>query len=142
MNEKPENQKRPRTIYALRCKANGKVYIGKTGDVRSRIQAHFHEIANAIKWQKEHPGYKFGKGWYGYVYDALKYGKEGFEVWIMEENLSPKEAIEREEYYIRLYKSKDPDYGYNRIGAKRPVPQNPDARYGLPPNLAKGEEET
>lgn len=140
MNEKPENQKRPRTIYALRCKANGKVYIGKTGDVKSRIQAHFLEISHTIKWQRDHPECKFEIGWYGYARDALKYGKEGFEVWILEENISPEEATDREAYYIDLYKSKDPKYGYNKCGAKRPVQQNPDAQYGLPPNLAKGEE--
>lgn len=139
MNERPENQKRPRTIYALRCKANGKVYIGKTGDVKSRILAHFQEFNRVAKWQKEHPGYRFGTGWYGYTYDALKYGKEGFEVWILEENLSPVEAADREAYYIGLYKSEDPDYGYNKSSAKHPRLSG--VRYGLPPNLAKREKE-
>ena len=140
MNEKPENQKRPRTIYALRCKANGKVYIGKTGDVRQRILAHFQEFNRVAKWQKDQPDYKFGNGWYGYTYDAIKYGKEGFEVWILEENLRPEEAEDREAYYIGLYKSADPNYGYNKSNAKRPI--QAEVQYGLPPNLARKEEET
>ena len=140
MNERPENRNRPQTIYALRCKANGKVYIGKTGDALNRIAAHFQEINRVIKYQKEHPGHQFGVGWYGYTYDALEYGKEGFEVWILEENLSPTEAEDREAYYIRLYKDTEPAYGYNKSNAQRPRPIA--VHNGLPPNLAKGEKET
>lgn len=135
MNEKAENRNRPRTIYALRCKANGKVYIGQTGDVWRRVQAHFQEIGRVNRWIKDHPNQGFGIGWYSYSDDAVKYGKDGFEIWILEENIPPEKAADREAHFINLYSSDDPDYGYNKTKAKHP--RIIEAKYGLPPNPSK-----
>lgn len=42
-----------------------------------------------------------------------KYGWDNFKHEILEENLSLKEAYEKEQYYIQLYNTYDKDFGYN-----------------------------
>lgn len=31
-------------VYALRCKNNGRLYIGRTSNIENRIQVHFQEL--------------------------------------------------------------------------------------------------
>ena len=51
----------------------------------------------------------------------LKYGFETFTVEILEDNLDYLTALEREKYYIKLYDTTNPEFGYNiSIGGDAP----------------------
>lgn len=86
-------------IYMHKNKINGKVYIGQTYTPL--------EI-------------RFGKGGWKYhgcklFWNAIqKYGWSNFECIILEEFVANADyANEREKYYITLYNSMNPNYGYN-----------------------------
>lgn len=62
---------------------------------------------------------RFGKDGNGYRSSIMrseisKYGWDNIKHKILETNLSYEEAIEKEQYYIKKYKSNNPKYGYNR----------------------------
>ena len=84
------------TVYMHKNKINNKVYIGIT------------KTKPKYRWQN-------GKGYNNQVfYKAIqKYGWDNFEHIILENNLFQKEAEEKEIYYIKKYKSYNPNYGYN-----------------------------
>lgn len=84
-------------IYLHKNKLNNKVYIGQT-------------------CQKPEYRWNNGEGYKNcsYFYKAIqKYGWENFEHIILEQNLTITEANKKEEYYIKLYNSIDPQNGYN-----------------------------
>lgn len=59
-------------VYLLRCKANGKVYIGQTTNLKRRLYYHFNE----------HTG-KFNNN---PIYEAItEYGRDGFDVEVLVE---------------------------------------------------------
>lgn len=89
-------------IYKLTCINNGKVYIGKTANFNRRLKDHKnckrrHYLQNAI----------------------TKHGWEAFRVEILEtfldfdKNKDNNVLLEREAYYIQLFKSSERDKGYN-----------------------------
>ena len=84
-------------IYMHKNKINGKIYIGQT-------------------CQKPEYRWNNGKNYINcsYFYKAIqKYGWDNFEHIILEENLTLEQANEKEEYYIKLYNSINPEKGYN-----------------------------
>ncbi len=88
-------------IYKHTNKIDKKVYIGQT-------------MQNPPE-KRQHPSnYKNNT----YFYNAIqKYGQENFEHEIIENNLSLKEANEKEAYQIKYYDSTNHDKGYNiRLG--------------------------
>ena len=90
-------------VYMHKCKNNGKVYIGMTNNLQRRWRCQGIEY-------KPHRG----KTYTWAFWNALqKYGWDGFEHLILEENLSESECQERERYYIAFYKSRERDFGYN-----------------------------
>ena len=95
------------TIYAIRCCENGRLYIGKTTNLDCRIQTHFSNLKNGKHSSKL------------MMEDFKKYGKDAFEVYILEENV-PYEQRKKEYEYMRKYNSFDEKYGYNR-GDKRNI---------------------
>ena len=88
-------------IYKYTNKENKKIYIGLTKNT-----------------PKERAHTDFGNGYQSctHFYRAiLKAGglSKGFDLEILKENLSQKEANYWEDYYIKLYDTKNPDKGYN-----------------------------
>lgn len=79
---------------------NGKIYIGKSNDIETRIKAHFSE--NEHNRTPHKPLYKAMK----------KYGQENFSIIVLEE-CSPELLNEREKYWIKEYNSTNNDIGYN-----------------------------
>ena len=84
-------------IYKHVNKKNGKIYIGQTKNPKER-------------WNRQGENYKGCT----YFYSAIqKYGWNNFEHIIIEENISANEVDKKEEYYINLYDSRNPEKGYN-----------------------------
>ena len=78
------------TVYRIMCLANGKNYIGITGDLAHRLVIHFNDKRN----QKEQT--LFARA-------IRKYGKDNFQVFVLEEVDTWKFACQRERHYIQLY---------------------------------------
>lgn len=90
-------------IYKITNKINGKVYIGLTTvGIKKRICSYKSNVkAKRTKGQ--------------WILSAMiKYGFENFQFDILEVVQNKNELRQREIYYIALFKSMDPDIGYNR----------------------------
>lgn len=88
------------TIYALRCINNSRLYIGRTSNLENRIQVHFQELKSGRHTNKL------------MLKDFEKYGRDNFEVYILEENV-PYEQRTKEYEYMRKYNTFEEKYGYN-----------------------------
>lgn len=89
------------TIYIHTNKIDGKVYIGQTS-----------QTDLTRRWCGGH-GYKHCD----YFQNAIKkYGWNGFNHEILETGLTQEQANEQEVYYISLYNSANPKFGYNIKG--------------------------
>ncbi|MBQ7171919.1 MAG: GIY-YIG nuclease family protein [Clostridia bacterium] len=86
-------------IYKITNIINGKVYVGQTNNLEKRTYKHFYLAQNGCK---------------RHLYNAMRYyGLENFEISIIEE-CSSDEASDREQYWIKEYKSTNKKYGYNK----------------------------
>ena len=87
-------------IYLIRNKKDGKVYIGKSLDIKNRWNSHRSKLKRNV-----HGNRLLQKAY-------NEYGKENFEykaVEYCEEN----ELDEKEIYWIKIFKATDRKYGYN-----------------------------
>lgn len=92
------------SIYAIRCKTTGKVYVGRSQDPLERMKQHLQHL-------------KRGDNHYGaasFKEDFDKYGVDDFECYILETGVAPTKFREREAFWISEYKATDPRYGYNK----------------------------
>lgn len=88
-------------VYAIRNLINGKIYIGSTiNSFNKRWQCHKKRLRKG-----NHHNEHLQASW-------NKYGEENFSFDIIEIT-SPTLCREREGFYIDLYKTLDPKYGYN-----------------------------
>ena len=95
-----ENSKK-QGVYAIRNTLNGKVYIGSTiTPFYKRWQCHKKRLRRGVHHSKH-----LQSSW-------DKYGEDNFQFEIIEVT-SPEKCREREGFYIALYKSLNPEYGYN-----------------------------
>ena len=84
-------------IYAIQNCVNGKIYIGQSIDIERR-------------WQQEKKMKKLNE----HLLRAMKkYSVERFSFYIIEECIKEK-LNEREAFYIKLYHSLNPEFGYNK----------------------------
>jgi group I intron endonuclease len=85
------------SIYMIRNKVNGKVYIGQTvRNISRRFSEHMKKPIN------------------NHLNNAYnKYGKENFEFIVLETCDTLEELNKKEKYYIELYDSMNRDKGYN-----------------------------
>lgn len=109
------------SIYAVRNKRNGKMYIGMSSDIESRIRAHFVDLRR-------------GGGCCQAMREDAKNGSiTDWEFYCLESKLTKQEARERESYYIAYYETRNPAKGYNqKHPAAIPVI---DIRQEMPPAL-------
>lgn len=96
-------------IYAIKNLTNNKLYIGMSISFRQRKHSHIKNL----KANKHHSTY-LQNAW-------NKYGCENFEFIILDTNVSTSNISAKEKYYIDLYKSLNPEYGYNM--------QNPSGKF-------------
>lgn len=109
----------PSTIYAIRCKENGKLYIGRTYDLIRRTHEHFSELRRNAKKKTMYPGKRTLSN---FQLDYNQYGEEAFEVYILEENVPPEKCKSREAFWISQYDTTNPKRGYNKFTeAEKPV---------------------
>ena len=121
------------SIYAIRNKANGRVYIGKTKDIRERVLQHWAEKTHIANIYKQN---QLTRELTLYEKDYLEAGKDGFEVYCLEENVPQDIGREREAYWIAEYDATNPKYGYNKRSERK---LSVNCIVGLPPNVSKGE---
>lgn len=115
------------SIYAIRCKTTGRLYIGRTCKIDERIQTHFSELKN-----KKHSSKIM-------IEDFEKYGKEDFEIYILEDKV-PYSDRYKEYEYMRIYNSFDEKYGYNRGDRNKKNKKKINYIYKMPPNLSNSQE--
>lgn len=91
------------TVYALRCNANGKMYIGSTAGLDSRLHEHMAALSN-----NKHPNKSMQE-------DYNKYSGD-FSVAVLADYLPSDKVIRKiEALYMTIYKTRNPDKGYNNF---------------------------
>ncbi len=92
-------------IYAIKNMINNKMYVGSSKNIHRRMLHHRYELENGF----HHCDY--------FQNSFDKYGIDNFKLEILEKiDLSvfnEDYLYEREKYYIKLYKSNNPNFGYN-----------------------------
>lgn len=87
-------------IYSIKNKANDKIYIGQSVEIKKRKRAHFNYLKN-----NKHPN--------KYLQNSFnKYGKNNFDFEILTE-CKPEELDDLEVMYIKRFNSIDLKNGYN-----------------------------
>lgn len=88
-------------VYCIANSINGKVYVGSASkSIKSRWCLHVSELRRG-----RHHSPHLQAAW-------NKYGEEAFELTTLEE--CPAEVcVEREQYYLDLFRAADTNYGYN-----------------------------
>lgn len=114
------------TIYALRCKSNGKLYIGRTTKLDERIKIHFQELKSGRHTNKL------------LLEDYKKYGRDNFEVYVLEKDIPYSERYKEYEY-MRSYNTFDKKYGYNNGDRRKKKENKIDYIFSLPPKSYKEE---
>jgi len=85
-------------IYKILNKTNGKVYVGQSVDIKERRDAHFEALRS-------------GRHYNSYLQKSFnKHGEKNFHFEVIEET---DDLDEREIYWISIFKSNDPKFGYN-----------------------------
>ena len=110
------------SIYAIRCKHTGKVYIGRSQNPVARMRQHFMNLQSG-------GGRACGSD--DFREDYIKYKADGFELYILEEGVMPCRFREREAFWINEYKATDPRFGYNKDSMDSDVVIS--VHMGLPP---------
>ena len=100
-------------VYKITNTINGKCYIGQTQHTFNRRYER-----NGIGAERVLACYEFSKdrgdSYNIHLYSSMKkYGVENFTVEILEQCKTVAKLNSREKYYIKLYNSADPDFGYN-----------------------------
>ena len=102
---------KPNTIYAIRCVATNKLYVGRTSNLDQRINAHLNELKKGYKGNMRNPSFQ---------QDFDQYGQDAFKVYILERDVPPDMAEMREAYWIAEYRATNPMYGYNQRSGDPP----------------------
>jgi group I intron endonuclease len=88
-------------IYCIKNLTNRKIYVGKSINIKERIIIHFSMLRNV-----RHYNIFLQEDW-------IIFGESSFSYYILEECES-ENLDERERFYIKKLKSKNPKFGYNQ----------------------------
>lgn len=97
-------------IYAIRCKENGRMYIGCTTNLKKRISKHYSQLKSKSKTKVSDGNVGLSE----FQLDFEKYGEDAFEVYLIKDGVSDDCKRVEEGRYIDKYKTTDPRYGYNK----------------------------
>lgn len=101
-------------IYKITNNINGKCYIGQSQHTFNRRYERKGFGAERVLACYEFSKQK-GEHYNIHLYRSMKkYGVENFTVEILEQCKTVAKLNSREKYYIKLYNSADPDFGYNQ----------------------------
>lgn len=117
------------TIYALRCKETGRIYIGRSYRFKERVKEHFQELRRCKKDRIQRDGRRITTDFQD---DYNKYGESSFEAYILEEEVPPERCQEREAYWIGFYETTNPNKGYNVRDERLRDPEI-EIKWGIPP---------
>lgn len=96
-------------IYCIRNIINNKRYIGSSKNLITRFRNHKNQLPR-------------GKSHSAHLQSAYtKYGGENFEFSVLESGIKEEEIIERENYWINVYKTLDREFGYNSLSSDRHI---------------------
>jgi group I intron endonuclease len=87
-------------IYKIQCKIDNKVYIGYSSNITKRFVLHKYKLNKSM-----HENSYLQNAW-------QKHGQDNFSFIILEECLLD-QCIDREDYYVKEYKSYHRRFGYN-----------------------------
>lgn len=87
-------------IYVIRNKSNGKIYIGSSKNIRSRVNSHYSALRRGAHCNRHLQG----------AWD--QYGENNFEDKILERCETDK-LLEREQHWIKVLNVTDQSIGYN-----------------------------
>lgn len=95
-------------IYRIQNKINGKIYIGKSVDIKRRWSSHITDSnVDDERWNSNYRGVKTP------IHAAIrKYGKENFVFEILEE-CNKEELNDKEKYWIKTLNATNKENGYN-----------------------------
>lgn len=96
MTYNPYDYSKKSGIYCFVCKVNDKKYVGQSVNLLERYAKHKGGYSGAVKL----------------VRAIAKYGWENFE-WEVLELCPPEQLTDREEYWIREFKTTSDEFGYN-----------------------------
>jgi len=100
-------------VYIMRNLIDTKVYIGQTVNLERRKNEHKNRKSSSSKRYNFH------------ITKVIEeYGYENFEFKVLDEAFSKKDLDDKEKYFISLFKSNDPKYGYNSRGGNLQEPLN------------------
>lgn len=104
-------------IYGIRCKANGKWYVGQTTRfIEYRYNQHLDGAFS-----------KNGKMYDSEFYsDIRKYGRDVFELHALIRNIPIESLNALERYWVRKLKTRDPEFGYNKRSGSKLTPGTPE----------------
>ena len=91
-------------VYMHKCIKNNKIYIGMTNDVKRRWRS------KGVEYKPPKNEDQNSRSFWNAI---KKYGWDNFQHLIIENNLTEKEAEEKEKYYILKYNTGNKKYGYN-----------------------------
>lgn len=102
-------------IYCIECLTTGKIYIGSSVDIKNRWHCHKSELNLGI-----HTNRHLQAEW-------IAYGESEFAFSIVEE-CDRDNIIDREQFYLDLYKSYNRDVGYNIVMTAYAAPMTEESR--------------
>jgi len=110
---------KPAVVYGIRCKTTGRIYIGCSSVVDARVSSHFSELKNGYKTKQARIDGKLARIPTEWAEDYQKYGRDDFEVYILEQEIPVEKRKERENFWIEKYRATDPRFGYNLLSERR-----------------------
>lgn len=100
--------KLPRTVYALRHEATGKMYIGSTANPQQRLRKHLNRLKNGT-----HNSARLQE-------DYTKHPDKSVTLVLLDEIQSFDER-DKEYKWMEIYNTFDPAHGYNYADPKLPT---------------------